>query len=327
MGLSGSFLISRAVQVVAELGVADLVTGKARTLDELAEATRTRPDALGRLLRPLVGCGLFTCDADGAYASTALSRLLESGHEDSLRPWFQLGYRLTYRMLDDPISTLRTGTPSFQQRFGASFFEHLARHPDDLAVFNAAMACLTRRTARAVADAYDFGTVGRIGDIGGGLGTLLAEICARNPHVGGFVLDQSHQVEAARAALDARGLRDRCTASAGDFFTAVPPADMYLLSWILHDWDDDEALRILHNCRRANGDPSARLLIVEAVLPEQPGLDAATVLDLVMLFGLGGRERTASQYAALLAKSGYRHTRTIEIGVAGMAVIEARPDN
>lgn len=130
--------------------------------------------------------------------------------------------------------------------------------------------------------------------------------------------------EAARGALDAAGVGERATVVSGDFFAAVPRADTLLLSWILHDWDDERSLEILRACRKAQESGQGRLLIVEAVLPELPGPGQTTALDLVMLFGLGGRERTETEYAALLDTAGYEHIRTLPLEAPGMHVIEAR---
>jgi hypothetical protein len=320
---SWGFIGDRALQTAAELGIPDaLVTGPA-TLEAVAEATGTLPEVLGRLLRPLVAAGVLGLDEDGRYTPTAVSALLESGHPDTLRPWFRLMYRITFRFMDDPVFTLRTGRPAFEQRFGTTYFGHLAENPEDAAVFHGAMASFTRRTARAVAAATEFRDGGTVADIGGGLGTLTAEILRRNPGVTGTVFDLPDMAGPASAALAEAGLADRAEVRSGDFFTEVPGADTLLLSWILHDWDDERSLALLRNCRAAQEEGDGRLLVVEAILPEQPGEGLASVLDLVMLFGLGGRERTGTEYAELLRRAGYRHVRTVPLEAPGMFVIEA----
>ncbi|GLF96890.1 methyltransferase [Streptomyces yaizuensis] len=325
---SWGFLADRALQAAAEIGIADHLAAGPVPLGDLAAATGSVPDALERMLRPLVATGFLERDESGAYARTEWSALLESDRPDSLRPWFRLMYRLVYRSLDDPLVTLRTGRPSFESRFGTSFFDHLAHHPEDSAVFNAAMAGLTHRTARAVAAVHDFTDAGLIADIGGGLGTLVAEILTRRPGARGIVLDRPQVTGAAREALDAAGVGERVDVVAGDFFRAVPAADTYLLSWILHDWDDERALAILRQCRTAQrGGERGRLLVVEAVLPERPAPEPvpADRLDLLMLFVAGGRERTEAQYARLFEAAGYRHTGTVALEAPGMHLIEARP--
>ncbi|WP_405639535.1 methyltransferase [Streptomyces uncialis] len=321
---SWGFVTDRALQTAAELGIPDLVARGPVSLAALAEATGSLPDALGRLLRPLVATGVFTLDGTGGYGPTGTSVLLESAHPQTLRPWFRLMYRVTFRMFDDPLFTLRTGRPAFEERFGNTYFGHMAEHPDDNDVFHAAMASFTRRTARAVASAYDFSDAGSLADIGGGLGTLISEILSSAPAATGTVFDLPHMAEAARGALDAAGVGERATVVSGDFFAAVPRADTLLLSWILHDWDDERSLEILRACRKAQESGQGRLLIVEAVLPELPGPGQTTALDLVMLFGLGGRERTETEYAALLDTAGYEHIRTLPLEAPGMHVIEAR---
>ncbi|MEU5404277.1 methyltransferase [Streptomyces sp. NPDC005963] len=322
---SWGFVTDRALQTAAELGIPDLVASGPLSLKALAEATNTRPDALRRLLRPLVGIGIFRLGEDDTYGRTQESALLESDHQNTLRPWFRLMYRVTYRMLDDPLSTLRTGRPSFEERFGNTYFAHMAQHPEDSAVFHAAMASFTRRTARAVAESYDFSAAGSIVDVGGGLGTLVVDILNRHPEPTGTVFDLPDLAGPARAALDAAGLHERATVASGDFFAAVPQGRTHLLSWILHDWDDERALTVLRRCREAQDGQDGRLLIVEAVLAEQPSADMTTALDLVMLFGLGGRERTEAEYGALLKEAGFQHLRTLPLEAPGMYVIEARP--
>ncbi|MGX2998743.1 methyltransferase [Streptomyces sp. JNUCC 64] len=322
---SWGFVADRALQTAAELGIPDLVARGPASAAELADATGTRPDALLRLLRPLVATGAFGLDDQGRYLATETSVLLESDHPETLRPWFRLMYRVTFRMFDDPLVSLRTGRPAFEERFGNTYFGHMAAHPEDNEVFHAAMASFTRRTARAVAAAYDFTGAGSLTDVGGGLGTLVAEILARTPDATGTVFDLPQLAEPARAALAGAGLGDRADVVSGDFFAAVPGADTLLLSWILHDWDDARSLEILRNCRAAQRTGHGRLLLVEAVLPERPHDDLATSLDLVMLFGLGGRERREAEYDALLDAAGYRRVRTIPLdGAPGMHLVEAR---
>ncbi|WP_445399134.1 methyltransferase [Streptomyces sp. LE64] len=322
---SWGFVTDRALQTAAELGIPDLVAAGPVGLDELARATDTLPQPLLRVLRPLVAVGALGLDGRGRYLPTATSALLESDHPDTLRPWFRLMYRVTFRMFDDPMVSLRTGRPAFEERFQNTYFGHMAAHPEDNEVFHTAMASFTRRTARAVATAHDFGDAGHLVDVGGGLGTLVTEILTRTPGASATVFDLPHMADPAREALAAAGLADRTEVVPGDFFTAVPAADTLLLSWILHDWDDERSLAILRNCRAAQKEGKGRLLIVEAVLPERPTTDLATALDLVMLFGLGGRERSGAEYAALLDEAGYRHLRTVPLAAApGMHLVEAR---
>ncbi|MFE7134712.1 methyltransferase [Streptomyces sp. NPDC057638] len=322
---SWDYISDRALHTAAELGVADHLSEGPATIETLARKTATRADALARLLRPLVANGIFGLDEAGHYTRTEFSALLESDHEESLRAWFRLMYRVTYRFLDDPLVTLRTGRTAFEERFGAAYFDHMATHPEDAAVFHAAMAGFTQRTARAVAGAYDFTGAGRMVDVGGGLGRLVIEILTRFPGATATVFDVPGQAAPARAALDAAGVGERASVASGDFFAAVPEADTHLLSWILHDWDDERALTILRRCRESLATENGRLLVVEAVLPERPAPGMAAALDLVMLFGLGGRERTEREYAELLAAAGYAHTRTTRLGPTGMCLLEATP--
>ncbi|MEP7223397.1 MAG: methyltransferase [Actinomycetota bacterium] len=227
---------------------------------------------------------------------------------------------------EEPLASLRTGRPAFETVFGADFFGYAAANPAWGREFDTAMTEITGETARSVATAYRFDGVRRIVDVGGGRGILLATLLAEHPELRGVLVDLPHVVADARGALAEAGLKDRCDVVAGDFFDAVPDGgDAYVLSWIVHDWDDERAARILANCRRVMGD-DGRLLLVEAVLPENgsSGYDFATSLDLVMLIALGGRERTATEYQRLLARAGLVLTKVVPTA-SPMSVIEAIP--
>ena len=188
--------------------------------------------------------------------------------------------------------------------------------------------------AQALARAYDFSGVERLVDIGGGEGGLLCAVLQAYPHLSGVVFDLPGVVEGARRRLLEAGLTDRAEVVAGDFFEGVPPgADAYVLSWILHDWDDESALRILANCREAIGN-AGRLLVIEMVLssadePRSPKASyleqLAKVTDLEMLAVVGGRERTRAEYEELLARAGFELTRVLELESMPWSVIEAAP--
>jgi hypothetical protein len=203
-------------------------------------------------------------------------------------------------------------------------FDYFARHPEADRVFNEAMIGWTTQVAGAVAGTYDFSPFGTVVDVGGGYGTLLAAILQRNPNTRGVLFDQPHVVADAEGFLTTAGVADRCARVGGDFFAAVPAGgDAYVLSQILHDWDDERCVTILGQCRRAMPN-HGKLLVVELVLPEGEEPFFGKWLDLHMLVMAGGRERTAAEYDALFRAAGFALARVIPTP-PGPSVVEAAP--
>jgi hypothetical protein len=182
--------------------------------------------------------------------------------------------------------TVETGRPAFEHMHGVPFFDYLAEHPEQSRIFDDAMTTLTANDAPAIVSAYDFSPFRRVADIGGGQGGLLFEVMRRHPHVEGTLFDLPHVVEGARARAHELGLADRLTVRSGDFFVEVPPADAYLLKFILHDWDDAACLRILGSCRRSIS-PAGSLLAIELLVPP-PGVPGNEKLDDVEMMTLLG---------------------------------------
>ena len=320
------FLMTWALHVAATLHLADHIAEGKAGADELAQATSADEAALHRVLRYLQTMDVVAEGPPGRFQLTKRGQCLRSGVPGSLRAWFAINGPIARVFFEEPLASLRTGRPAFETVFGADFFGYAAANPAWGREFDTAMTEMTGETARAVATAYRFDGVRRIVDVGGGRGILLATLLAEHPEMRGVLVDLPHVVADARGALAEAGLKDRCEVVAGDFFDAVPDGgDAYVLSWIVHDWDDERAARILANCRRAMGN-DGRLLLVEAVLPENgsSGYDFATSLDLVMLIALGGRERTATEYERLLASAGLVLTKVVSTA-SPMSVIEAIP--
>ena len=311
----------QAIHVAAKLALADLVAGGPKSIRELAEATHTHGPSMARLLRALTSLGIFVEDTTGRYRQTALSDTLRSDHPESIRPFaMMLGAHFVWKPSGALQETVRTGQPSFERVYGAPFFEYLAEHPDDSAVFNAAMSSSPGYLA-AIVGAYDFSKFERIVDVGGGHGLLLAGILAANPRLHGVLYDLPGVV-AGSSALGQQPISQRYEIIGGDFFKGVPAgADAYMLKGIIHDWNDEAALKILKNCRRAIR-PDGTLLIVEAVLT--PSTDPATALmDMLMMVLTSGRERTESEFRSLLQKAGFSMVQVIR--AMGASIIESRP--
>jgi ketosteroid isomerase-like protein len=313
-----------ALQLAAELGIADQLSAGPRSSANLAVTTATHPQAMYRLLRTLSGAGVFTEVEPGIFGLAPCGTHLRTDDPQSIRAIMMIS-NLFSRAFIDAMHSMRTGEPAFLQTFGEPLFAYLRRHHDLGALFNAAMAAITRLETAAILDAYDFATARRIVDVGGGDGTLLTAILRAQPAAAGVIFDQPEVIDDARARIRASGLAKRCSVVGGDFFEDVPSgADLYLLKWVLHDWSDAQAVEILHNCRRAMP-PGSKLLLIERVIPPGDTPHSSKVIDFTMLVIVGGKERTGEEYAALLAKAGLRLTRVVTTS-AESSIIEAVPE-
>lgn len=330
MSLITAFMASRAVQVAAELGLADLLAEGARSAEELAAPAGAHAPSLHRLLRALAGLGIVDEESPGRFALTAEGAALRSGVEGSLRHFAMMsGTERTWRCWSALVHSIRTGETAMRHVYGMGSFAYFAAHPDEAAVFNAAMAESTRRTARAVAAAYDFSRFRRLIDVGGGNGTLIAAILAVAPGLSGVLFDLPGGNADAPPLLAAAGLAQRCEIVAGDFFRAIPTGvDACILKSVIHDWDDERAAVILGNCRKSLL-PDGTLLLIERVMPTRmdasPSHRSAALLDLHMLALPGGRERTGAECEALLAAGGFALRRILPVPATDVSLIEAAP--
>lgn len=314
--------LQQAVHVAARLGVADLLGDGPRPAEELAREAGAHPGALRRLLRALAAFGVFAEDAEGRWELTPAAALLRAGEPGSMRAFALWSGGVSYRVFGALEHSVRTGEPAFDHLFGAEFFEYLAGHPEDGAVFDEMMAWNTAPVAPVVA--ARFSGVETVVDVGGGRGELLAGLLAAHPAMRGVLFDHPRVAEGAARALEAAGVADRCRVVCGDMLESVPGGgDAYLLKSVLHGLDDGTAARVLRNCRRAAGG-GGRLLLVEFVLP--PGNDPfpGKLMDLLMLVGGRGRERTEDELRSLLGAAGFRLAEVVPTRY-GLSVIEAEP--
>ena len=320
--LAGAWL-AQALAVVAKLGVADLLDAGPRTPAEIATTTGTDATAMYRVLRALAGAGVFAEDASGRFGLTPLAGPLRADAGDSIRSYAVMtGERWVWQSFGALEHSLRTGTPAFDQIFGAPLFDYYAAHPDAARVSAEGLRSVGRGQDAAVIATYDFTGAGTVVDVGGGQGGLLAAILAANPQACGVLLDLPHVAAMARQSVKAAGLSARCRIEAGDFFSEVPAlGDIYLLRKVLHDWDDESARRILRACRSAMTEGS-RLLVLEMVVPAGNAPAYAKLLDLLMLVYAGGRERTEAEYRTLLMSAGFATKRVMPTASA-ISIIEA----
>ena len=316
------YQISQAIHVAATLGIADLLAAASRSSDELAAATDTHPPTLYRVLRALASVQVLD-ELDGRrFALTPLGEKLRSDVPDSIAGWAAfIGRPYYWQAWGGLLDSVRTGENAFRQVHGTDVWTYRSTRPDENAIFDRAMTSNSRRSNDAVLAACDFGRFRTIVDVGGGNGALLAAVLAAYPDAQGVLFDQPHVVSGAASLLERAGVADRCRIVGGSFFDAVPQgADAYMLRAIIHDWDDDEAIRILVAVRHVLED-NGRVLIIERVIaPPNEGRDAK-FSDLNMLVSPGGRERTREEFVALLGSSGLRLERVLGAGV--FSILEA----
>jgi len=304
-------LLTQSLYVAAKLGVADLLAGGPRPVSELAEAAGAHERSLYRVMRSLAGVGVFRETAPQTFALTPLAEPLRSDAPGSMRNGLVfMGEEWHYRVWSNMMHSVRTGEPAWGATHGAEVFDYFAANPAHGEIFNGAMTDMSASTAPAVVGAYDFGGLKTVADIAGGHGYLLSQILKANPGLSGLLFDVPQVIEGAGALLEREGVSARVERVAGDFFRSVPRADAYVLKHIIHDWDDERAALILKNINAAMG-PEGRVLIVETVVPEGNGPHYSKLLDLEMLTSPGGAERTAEEYAALLAAAGLRLSRIV----------------
>jgi len=320
-------VVSRALCVVAELGLADELRAGPCTAEELAVRVSAHPGAVRRLLSALSAFGVFAADDGGTFRLTPLGATLCEDAPGSARP--------TALLLGGPVGTAwtrlghtaRTGEPAFADAFGTDFFGYLTNEPDLHATFDRSQTEGLRIELDEVFDAVDFTPYRRIVDVGGGDGELLARLLAGSPEARGRLLDLPDTVARAAERLAAAGVADRCSLVTGDFFVEVPSGgDLYLLSHVLHDWDDERAIAILHACRTAMP-PDATLKIID-LLPaggtdDSSRFAAGMDLYLMSLFGGdGGGERGDEAVRRLLREAGLEPRSTLRLP-SGMGVVTA----
>ena len=320
-----SFWISRVVFVVAKLGIPDHLKTGPKTAEELASATDTHAPSLFRLLRALVSVGILAGDTENRFALTPLSETLVTDAPGSLR-WFaisELGQE-HYPAWGNLLHSVRTGEIAFDDHYKKDIWAYFKDNPEDAAVFNNSMSGVTAAVNESLRSVYDFSKFKTVVDVGGGHGGLITEILKSNPNSKGILFDAPEVVSGAKERMATAGISDRCETIGGDFFKAVPAGgDVYIMKWIIHDWDDERATRILKNCR-AQMEPDSRLILVDCVVPETTEPDFSKFIDLNMLVMTGGKERTEKEFRQLFEASGFRLLQVIPTNQPP-SIIEGQP--
>jgi hypothetical protein len=316
--------VSQILYVAAKLGLADRVAAAPMSADQLAGPTGTHAPSLHRLMRTLASLGILSEDAAHRFALTPLGEALRTGAPGCARSTIlTLANPSWVTGFGELLYSVQTGRSGFEKHFGMPIFDWLAKHPEEASMFSETMVGVHGAEPAAVAAAYDFSGSKSIVDVGGATGELLTTILSRYSSSRGVLYDLPHVVRDAPAVLEARGLTERVRIEAGSFFDSVPAGgDAYLLSHVIHDWSEEQCLTILGNCRRVMK-PETRLLIIEMVLPAGNTPHPGKMLDMMMLVGPGGRERTEQEYGALLSKAKLRLARVVPTESA-VSVVEAR---
>ena len=328
-GVANGLRTAQALFVVAQLGVADYLSARPLTKEELAALTGADSAALGRLMRALCALGIFAEDAaSGGFSLASAGQLLRSDVPGSYRAGVLfLAGPLRWQCWSQLLETVRTGANSSERMLGMPLFDYYAAHPNESGIHDEAMRAFSASHAKMLLDVADFRPGEVVVDVGGGSGELLAAVMAASPGLRGVLFDLPNVVEHSGHVLSAGKVAERCAVEGGSFFERIPGnGDTYLLKQVLHDWDDERALAILRRCRSSMS-PNARLLIMERKMPEiaEQGIATETFFtDLEMLvMTSGGRERTEGEFSKLLEQAGFKLARILSTA-SPLWVFEAR---
>ena len=301
LGIVTNHWQAHGVGLAAKLELADHLADGPLAVEELAKRSRTHAPSLYRMLRALESTGIFASTENGSFENTPASDCLRRNKPGSNWAWVRFtlcpGAPVYEGWRGLPLA-VETGEPGFDQLHGKSNWENMEANPEAYSIFNLAMRDLAATIGPAVASAIDWSRYNVIADIGGGIGSQLSEILAAHPNTRGILFDLPHVVAEAPK-------NERFDVVAGDFFASIPvEADAYVLRWVLHDWSDQECIRLLRNVREAM-QPKARLMIVESIIPGGSKFDMGKWMDLNMMVMATGKERTEAEFAALLKNAGF----------------------
>ena len=317
---------SQAIHAFAHLNLADLLWDNPRNASSLADDIPADPSALERLLRASCTLGLVTHERDGQFAITEKGRMLSERSPRSVRNWTRWWGQHLWPVWGNLVYSVQSGHSARAMLTGTKGFAHIEHDPQSAMIFNKGLAEITRLVAHDIIRAYDFSIYHTVMDLGGGFGQLLALILAENPKMKGILVDLPHAIGESHEFWSKLGAEERCLRIEGDFFAGIPAtAELVILKSVLHDWDDQDAARILDVCRR-DMSSGTKLLLIERVVPqemiESPSHQAIARGDLAMLVTHGAKERSETEYRALLSASGFTITRIVATD-SGFTILEA----
>lgn len=318
----GGFGQTQLIYIAAKLKIADHLANGPQTVTQLARVTGSHDDSLYRILRALAGFGVFSEEEGGRFRLTPTAELLRSDIPGSLRASAEVrGEDWYWRAWGALRESVRTGKTGFEVIYGKNTFDWFAENPDAGRLFDEFQSEVTAESSAAVSKVYDFSTARVVVDVGGGDGTLLTDILRQHLTPRGILFDLPHVVTAAEPGIDGR-VSPRFQFVGGDFFKSVPVGgDVYVLKYILHDWEDGRAQAILSSCHRAMV-PGSKLLVVEDLVCGPNVACDAKMGDINMLARTGGRNRTEREYRDLLSAGRFDTRRVLPV-TGSLAAIEA----
>lgn len=308
-----SLLGSIALNVAAELRIADLLADGPRPVSDLARETATNEDALYRVLRLLASLGIFSESAPRTFANSPASDTLRDAAPNSTGPMARfLADPFHFRVAGDLMHSVRTGQPAVEHVTGLPVFEYFATDKHEAEVFNSAMVSISAQVIPEVLATYDFAGIQVLVDVAGGHGSVICPILQEYPQIRGILTDLPHVLEGAAECICNHGVEARIQRIPCDFFKSVPESgNAYLMKNIIHDWNDEKCLTILGNIRKAMGATKGKVILIEAVLSPGNEPHMGKFLDLEMLIFPGGHERTEQEFRSLFDRAGFRLTRIV----------------
>lgn len=320
--LTRGFQLSQCLFTATALGIPELLKEGKKTCEELAEATQTHADSLYRLLRVLASTGIVTEVAPQQFEATSLATCLQEDSPDSLKDFVLLRAEQDYLCWKDLPYSIKTGKSAFEKTFGVSRYQYNQQTPQLSERFDKAMSTLARKQQKVILSSYDFSTIDTLVDIGGGQGSLLIALLKQYPNLKAVLFDQPETILRAQQLLAQEHLEQRCQIVAGSFFEVLPEAkDVYILKHVLHNWDDEQALQILQNCRRAMA-AGTKLLIIEGIIAKTAA-QRSVLLDLQLLVSFAsGKLRTEAEFCRLLQAAGFELNKLIPTQ-SDISIIEA----
>jgi hypothetical protein len=320
-----SCAISQAIHVSVELDIPEVLNAGPMTADQLADATGADAWTLETVLRALTAFDVLSIDGQQQYTLAPMGRLLlKSAPVPSLGETGEF-FKTIYDPLGALIHMIRTGGVAFDHVYGKCFYDHLTESPELAARFYDMMEKNAPYRYAGLSTVFDFSNVSRVVDVGGGEGSLIVQILRDHHHVKGILFDLPVVSDRARARIEAAGVSDRCEIVSGDFRNSVPRGgDLYVLAQILNNWRDEDARRVLANCRTAMDD-RARLLILEPVYFTKPLARWRTLVSLGALAQRGGRTRSEAHIRSLLGAEGFRIDNILQLPSNSTCAIQATP--
>ena len=324
--MMNAYRLTQSISVAAKLGIADLVADGPKSSEELAQATGTHAPSLYRLLRAIASFGIFVEDENARFGLTPRAAILQSHVPGSIRSYAIVqGDEWHWRMWGEILYSVKTGEPAFDHIYGMEFQDFYDQNPDVAARFDAAMVGVLGMTDAAITTNYDFSAVGKVVEVGtgGGDGNLLSAILKKNPLVQGIFFDLPSRIPSAQRVIEAAGLHERCETVAGDLLQSFPSGgEAYIIKNLVHDYDDQRAIKLLKNCHEAIAE-NGKVLVVEMIVPPGNEPSLAKMVDVeALIMSAGAVERTEEQYRDLLSAAGFRLTKVISTR-SPMSIIEA----